>query len=144
MDPGGAYSNTMQVRQLHVLMGKLPSLNAPVKSHSGQMAPRRSPRLAEEQTQQLVKEYKGRATVYELGEKFGISRQMVGKILKRHGVTMRRQGLSPDQVDEAVQLYDGRWSLARIGEKYMVDPTTVIDRLRERGVRMRDTDGRER
>ncbi|WP_343063804.1 helix-turn-helix domain-containing protein [Haloechinothrix aidingensis] len=93
---------------------------------------------------QLVAGYEAGATVYELGDRFGISRQTVGKILKQHGVKMRRGGLTPEQVDEAVQLYEAGWSLARIGGRMNVDPTTVLNRLRDRGVRMRDTHGRVR
>lgn len=132
----------MQVRQLHVLVSKLPSFAAPVRPRSGASAPTRSRRLSSEQTQQLIKEYQAGATVYELGTKFEISRKTASAILKRHNVTMRRQGLSSEQVDAAVPLYESGWSLARIGEKYKVDPTTVWNRLRERGVRMRDAQGR--
>jgi DNA-binding CsgD family transcriptional regulator len=83
-------------------------------------------------------------TVYQLGDRFGIDRRTVSQILHRHGVPMRRRGLSPEQIDEAVQLYDGGWSLAWIGERMGVIPSTVLARLRERGVRMRDTHGRVR
>ena len=83
-------------------------------------------------------------TVYQLGDRFGIDRRTVSQILHRHGVPMRRRGLSPEQIDEAVQLYDGGWSLAWIGERLGVNPSTVLARLRERGVRMRDTHGRVR
>ncbi|WP_245267020.1 helix-turn-helix domain-containing protein [Saccharomonospora piscinae] len=92
----------------------------------------------------LIEGYEAGATIYELGDQFGISRQTVGKILKRQGVTMRRQGLTAGQVDEVLQLYEAGWSLARIGERMAVDPTTVLNRLRERGVLMRDTHGRPR
>jgi DNA-binding CsgD family transcriptional regulator len=101
-------------------------------------------RLTEEQVQQLIEEYKAGATVYELGDRFGINRKTVGKILKRHGVTMRMQGLSPSQIDEAARLYGEGISLARIAEKLDVTANTVHARLREREVRMRDTQGRER
>jgi Mn-dependent DtxR family transcriptional regulator len=106
--------------------------------------PGRTKRLNEGQVQQLIAGYEAGATVYELGDRFGISRQTVGKILKRRGVTMRRRGLNQQQIDEAVQLYENGWSLARIGERMQVDPTTVLNRLLERGVRTRDTQGRQR
>lgn len=65
-------------------------------------------------------------------------------ILRRHGVEMRRRGLSPDQVHDAIRLYEAGWSLARIGEHLNVDPITVLNRLRERGIPTRDTHGRAR
>ncbi|WP_026124255.1 helix-turn-helix domain-containing protein [Nocardiopsis baichengensis] len=86
----------------------------------------------------MVAAYEAGATVYELGRRFGIARQTVSKILKRHGAQMRRTGLSLDQIDEAARLYEEGWSLARIGEKMEVSPDTVRLRLLERGVRMRD------
>lgn len=49
--------------------------------------------------------YQAGATVYQLGERFGIDRRTVSVILHRHDVPMRRRGLSPHEVDEAVQLY---------------------------------------
>jgi DNA-directed RNA polymerase specialized sigma24 family protein len=106
--------------------------------------PGRVKRLSEKQVQQLIEGYEGGATVYELGEQFGISRQTVGKILKRHSVRMRRQGLTAEQIDEAVSLYKAGWSLARIGERLDVNAGTVHARLREHGVKLRDVHGRER
>ena len=100
--------------------------------------------LESQQVQELISGYQAGATVYQLGEQFGVDRRTVSAILHRHGVPMRSRGLSPDQIDEAAQFYREGWPLARIGKRMGVDPTTVLARLRERGVRMRDTQGRER
>nr|WP_116112897.1 MULTISPECIES: hypothetical protein [Amycolatopsis] len=145
MDLGGGYYNTKaQVTTLESLLRKLPRLDAPVKPSPERPKPGRARQLDDEQTKLLIEGYLAGATVYELGERFGINRRTVSVVLKRHGVTMRRRGLSSEQVDEAVQLYEVGWPLARIAERMDVDPTTVLNRLRERGVRMRDTHGRER
>ncbi len=82
--------------------------------------------------------------MYELGDRFGIERRTASNILRRHGVPMRRLGLSPDQVDEAIHLYNLGWSLARVGEHLGVNHTTVLNKLRERGIPTRDTHGRPR
>jgi hypothetical protein len=82
--------------------------------------------------------------VYELGDRFGIERRKVSNILHRHGVPMRRRGLSPDQVDDAIHLYNLGWSLARVGQHLGVNHTTVLNKLRERGIPTRDTHGRPR
>ena len=74
------------------------------------------------------------ATTYGLGARFSIDQRTVSAILRRHGVQMRRRGLSPEDVDDAIRRYEAGWSLARIGEHLNVDPTTVLSRLRERGV----------
>ncbi|MCA1675280.1 MAG: helix-turn-helix domain containing protein [Actinobacteria bacterium] len=100
--------------------------------------------LESQQVQKLITEYTAGATIYQLGERFGIDRRTVSTILHRHDVPMRRRGLRPDQIDEAVRLYEDGCSLARISARIGIDPTTVLARLRDRGVKMRDTQGRER
>ncbi|MBB5153652.1 hypothetical protein [Saccharopolyspora phatthalungensis] len=94
--------------------------------------------------QQLIEGYKSGATVYELGDQFGIERRTVSAILHRHGVPMRRRGLSEEQIDDAVRLYNQGWSLARIAARMDVAAGTVRQRLHERDVPIRDTQGQPR
>lgn len=142
--PGPYYNPQAQLSALTALLRKLPKLDTPARPPSDRRTPRRARQLDEEQVRQLIREYMAGATVYELGERFGISRQTVSRHLHRHEVPMRMQGLSPEQIDEAVRLYEAGWSLARIGTRMGVDAGTVHARLREREVRMRDAQGRER
>ncbi|WP_374957083.1 helix-turn-helix domain containing protein [Actinopolyspora mortivallis] len=100
--------------------------------------------LDDDQVQQLIEGYQAGATVYELGEQFGIERRTVSTILHRHGVPMRRRGLSAEQIDDAVRLYNQGWSLARIAARMDVAAGTVRQRLHERGVPIRDTQGQPR
>jgi len=100
--------------------------------------------LGTDQIEQLIADYQSGATVYELGDRFGIERRTVSNILHRRGVPMRRRGLSPEQVDDAVHLYNLGWSLARVGQHLDVNHTTVLNKLRERGVPTRATHGRPR
>jgi len=93
---------------------------------------------------QLIERYQSGATVYELGDQFGIERRTVSAILHRHGVPMRRRGLSEEQIDDAVRLYNQGWSLARIAARMDVAAGTVRQRLHERGVPIRDTQGQPR
>jgi Mn-dependent DtxR family transcriptional regulator len=129
---------------LETLLKKLPDATTPRRATFDRPKPRRARRLDDSHVQELIEGYQARATVYELGDRFGISRQTVSEILHRHDVPMRRRGLSPEQIDEAVRLYEASQSLARIGERMSVDPTTVLTRLREPGVRTRDAQGRDR
>jgi hypothetical protein len=99
--------------------------------------PRTARQLESHQVQELIAGYQAGATVYELGDRFGIERRTVSQILHRHDVPMRRRGLSFEQVNEAVRLHEGGWSLARVGAQMGVDPTTVLARFRERGVKTR-------
>jgi hypothetical protein len=113
--PGHYYNTTAQVSALQALLWKLPDPSAPL-----QRAPRgplsgTARRVEAVQVQKLIAGYQDGATVYKLGERFGIERRTVSEIPHRHGVTTRRRGLSAEQVDEAVRLYEGGWSLARIG-----------------------------
>ncbi|WP_280377162.1 hypothetical protein [Nocardia wallacei] len=43
-------------------------------------------RLDDSQVQELIAGYEGGATVYELGDRFGIERRTVSEILRRHHV----------------------------------------------------------
>lgn len=145
MEVGGAYSNTKaQVSALETLRTKLPGLAAPPQPTPKRAKPGRTRRLPDAQVQQLIEGYKSGATVYELGDQFGIERRTVSAILHRHGVPMRRRGLSEEQIDDAVRLYNQGWSLARIAARMGVAAGTVRERLHERGVTMRDTQGQPR
>lgn len=141
---GGYYNTKQQVSELESLMRKLPDTSGPLRAARRGPAPGTAKQLESHQVQELISAYTAGATVYQLGDRFGIDRRTVSQILHRHGVPTRRRGLSSGQVDEAVGLYGAGWSLARIGEHMGVDPGTVHARLRRQGVRMRDTRGRER
>lgn len=145
MELAGPYYNTKtQVSALESLLWKLPKPDAPLRGSTDRRKPGRARQLDDKQVRRLIAGYEDGATVYELGDRFGIDRRTVSKILKRHGMAMRRRGLSPEQIDGAVRLYEAGWSLARIGTKLSVDPGTVHARLRERGVQLRDRHGRSR
>jgi predicted DNA-binding protein YlxM (UPF0122 family) len=101
-------------------------------------------RLTLEQQAEVVYRYQAGAQMNYLAEHYGIHRQTVSAILKRHGVSTHQSGLSAKQMQQAVQLYAQGNSLAVIGSKLGVDTGTVHNRLREQGVIMRDTHGRER
>ncbi|HKR48974.1 MAG TPA: hypothetical protein VJT72_05220 [Pseudonocardiaceae bacterium] len=145
MDLGGTYYNTnTQVEALETLLRKLPEPAAPAPPPADRPKPRRARQLDADQVQELIAGYQAGATVYELGDQFGIERRTVSTVLRRHGVPMRRRSLSSNQVDTAIHLYILGWSLVRVGERLGVDPTTVLTCLRRRGVRTRDTHGRSR
>jgi hypothetical protein len=145
VDLGGTYYNTKpQVEALETLLGKLPDPTTPAPPPVDRPKFRRARRLDADQVPELIAGYQAGATVYELGDRFGIERRTVSTVLRRHGVPMRRRSLSIDQIDTAIHLYTLGWSLARVGEHLGVDPTTVLNCLRRRGVRTRDAHGRPR
>jgi hypothetical protein len=63
----------------------------------------------------LIKEYEQRASVKDLAQRFGIHRLTVTALLRRHGVELRRAGLTPEQIRTAEGLYRQGWSLASLG-----------------------------
>jgi IS30 family transposase len=86
---------------------------------------------------QVIAGYQAGATIYQLGNQFGIDRKTVSRILHRHNIPMRRTSLTPDQVDQAVHLHENGWSTTRIAEQLDSTQRTVQRRLAERGITTR-------
>jgi DNA-binding transcriptional ArsR family regulator len=82
----------------------------------------------------LVAGYRSGRTIYELACEFKIARQTVSEHLHRHGVPMRRQGLTDDQVAEAIRLRKQGLTLKTISQHFDVCIDTVRDYLRRRDV----------
>lgn len=138
MDLRGTYYNTKpQVEALEKLLRKLPDPTAPAPPTIEPRRPGRIRHLQPEQVEKLIAGYQAGATVYELGDLFGIDRKTVSRILRRHDVPMRRTGLLPEQVDEAARLYEDGWSTAEIAERMHTNQRTIQRRLGEQEVKMR-------
>lgn len=142
MEKRGPYYNPKaQISALEALLKKLPKPGSPAPKRASHRTPGTARQLSADQTQALIAAYRAGKTVYQLGDRYGIDRRTVGKILARNGVQTKHPGLSPNEIAQAAELYDGGWSLARIGERLGVTATTVHRRLRERGVAMRTANG---
>ncbi|MEA5118730.1 MAG: hypothetical protein VB036_14115 [Propionicimonas sp.] len=150
--PDGTYytkadDRPMDVKRLAIeleeLIAKLPSEDAP--EH-----PRHEPRpltarqLRPQQIEELKQNYLAGATAKELGERFGLNRQSVARVLRNTGIAVGPPHMTPAQIDDAIRLYESGLSLGRVAEQFSVDPHTIRSRLRERGVAIRDSRGRER
>jgi lambda repressor-like predicted transcriptional regulator len=70
----------------------------------------------------------------ELAQQFGVHRTTVAGCLRKLGIPLRRQGLSPTELDQAAALYRQGWSLVRLGEKLGCDAETVRQRFKQVGV----------
>ena len=134
---GAYYNPKAQVSALEKLLRKLPKPGAPGPNRPRRRKPGTARQLDADQIQELIAAYRAGNTVYQLGDKFGIDRRTVGKILTRNGVLTKHPGLTDADIDQAVHLYEDGWSLARIGERFGVTGTTVHRRLREHGVTLR-------
>jgi hypothetical protein len=90
--------------------------------------------LPPDELARLVAGYRSERTVYQFAGEFKIARQTVSEHLHRHGVPMRRQGLTDDQVLEAIRLRKQGLTPKMINVHFEVSIDTVRDRLRRRGV----------
>jgi hypothetical protein len=90
---------------------------------------------------QLVADYQAGVETTELTERYQLGKGTVLKLLREHGVAMRRQGLSPDEIDEAVGLYAAGWSLAKIGERLGRAHTVIRKALLDQGMHLRPRNG---
>lgn len=101
-------------------------------------------RLNDAQALLMANKYENGATVYQLAQEFGISRQTVSERLKKAGITMRQQSPRSELIDEMVALYKTGLSLTEVGDRVGTSPGTVHRYIRIRGVQMRDSHGRKR
>ena len=88
----------------------------------------------------IIQRYE-RETTQQIGTRYGISKTRVATILREHGVTLRRQGLTDEQVREAIKLYAAGRSLAWLATRYDVSPMTVSTALRRQRVELRTRPG---
>jgi hypothetical protein len=139
VDPGQTnYNPAWLAAKLEALLRELPAPTAPLpQREQPPKKPGTAKRLKLQEVDELIAAYQAGTNVYKLGNRFGITRQTVSAILKRHGVQTRKRGLTEEEIGEAVRLYGQGWSLTRIGQHYGVDSRTVRSRLLERGVRAR-------
>ena len=98
---------------------------------------RRAVRLTPTQITGLVDRYNAGATVYELGEAFGVHRTTVAEHLKRAGHTLRRQPPSQATVKKMVKLYDAGFSLVNVGSQLGFDAETVRTHIKKQGTSIR-------
>ena len=135
-DAGSAFSNWWTIRD------KVPTLSHALKAlvrvrkeyEAGRLArPRKSQparhkqlrRLTEAQIKDMAEQYRNGRTVYELAPIFGIARQTVGIILRRHGVDTSRQKFDESDRTEIERLRAEGMSYERIGERFGIQGGTV-------------------
>ncbi|MCY9784558.1 hypothetical protein KIK06_11710 [Nocardiopsis sp. EMB25] len=137
MDPGQTNDTPVRLAtELEAVLRELPAPTVPLPElKKPTKKPGTAKRLKPHEINELIAAYQAGTNVYKLGERFGITRQTVSAILKRHGAQIRKRGLSEEEIDEAVQLYRQGWSLTQIGKHFEVDSRTVRSRLLERGAR---------
>jgi len=89
----------------------------------------------------IVHRYGAGETTQQIGAHYGISKTRVAAVLRKQGVTIRRQGLTEDRLAEAAELYAAGRSLAWLGARYGISHTTVAAALRRQGTQLRPRPG---
>ena len=123
-------------------MRQLPDMAASVAPREPRPAPRTAKRLNDEQVKELIQAYTDGATFNQLSDRFGISRDTVGAILKRNGVDTHRRFVSEEVAREAARLYEQGMSLACVSKQLDVSYSTLRKKLLKRGVKMRGLNGK--
>jgi hypothetical protein len=135
----GRYSNLCdqgeRLRELLEMTPKGPSEPIPRTIRQTQR------RLRGPEIDELVAGYQAGATVYELAERFRMHRVTVSATLKRKGIALRAQPLSPTQVADATQFYHEGLSLLKVGERVGCGAECVRQALMKQGVEIRPRNG---
>jgi hypothetical protein len=94
-------------------------------------------RLSSETIAELVQTYRDGASTTQLRHQYELGQGSVIKILHKHGVVMRNQGLGDDDLAVAATLYRDGQTLAQLGLRFGVSPNAVRRALVSTGVVMR-------
>jgi hypothetical protein len=117
------------------------SPSRPLLSRQDGRKPRSKRLLTAQDIADIVRRYGAGETTQQIGNRYGISKTRVAKVLCEQGVALRRQGLNDEQANEAAKLYVAGRSLAWLGVRYDVSHTTIATALRRRGVHLRPRPG---
>lgn len=113
-------------------------LNEPPTQQRLPLEPRqRQNHLDKEAQLKVVEAYRQGNTVYEIARQFIITRNTASAILKRHGVKLRYNILSPEDIENAKRLYESGASLQVVADYFKVNPSTVRYALLGAGVQTR-------
>jgi len=86
---------------------------------------------------QLCKDYEAGKSARQLAAKYHISKTSVQRLLQKHGISLRRQGLTPDQLQRATELYQAGKSIPEVSEAMALSQNVVYYGLKQAGVVMR-------
>jgi hypothetical protein len=75
-------------------------------------------RLSSETIAELVQTYRDGASTTQLRQQYELGQGSVIKILHKHGVAMRNQGLGDNDIAVAATLYRDGTTLAQLGERF--------------------------
>lgn len=131
----GRYSNQTIGPLIHISTTVEPGPLARPRVHNAQK------RLGPDKVAQLIADYQAGEPSTALTQRYHLGKGTVLKILKDHGITMRRQGFPTDRLQEAIQCYAGGWSTQRIGDHLSCDKESVRQALLRVGITLRPRRG---
>ena len=85
-DKAPLWNDRYRLQALKYLIRTLPDPGSPEPKREPRSVHGIAKRLKEAQVKDLIGEYQAGATVYELGDRYGIDRKTVSKILRREGI----------------------------------------------------------
>lgn len=113
------------------------SVTTDVDSHAWESQPRihkLDQRLSLETVEALFADYLAGMSSRAVAEKYGIQKNSVLGLLKRHGVARPRTVVTDEQADQAVQLLQSGIALKPAAELLELAPTTLARALQSRGL----------
>jgi hypothetical protein len=90
----------------------------------------------------IVSAYRSGSTLTQIAVDHGRSKNGISAALKRAGINVRYNLLTPDQVADAARLYDAGLSLVALGAHFEVDASTVRRAFVRAGIATRPRPGR--
>jgi hypothetical protein len=87
--------------------------------------------------QQLIADYIAGDPTTVLMERYALGKGTVLGLLRRAGVQLRNQGLSPNDLPRAIALYESGLSFKDVADNFACDAETVRKSLRAAGVEIR-------
>ncbi len=86
------YGAVQRVARLNRHLTERPARESPTTPRCPHQPSKLSRRLSTEAVAAIVAAYQAGATTREVGERFGLAHSSINKLLKRHGVELRRRG----------------------------------------------------
>ncbi len=105
--------------------------------HVGYQPHKLSQRLSDETVTDILAAYQAGATTREVGQRFGLAHSSINKLLKQHGVSVRRRSPSPADIARATAMYEKGTSTLQIANTLGYGASTVSRALRQAGVFLR-------
>ena len=99
------------------------------------------PLIREEQEEDVIDLYKRGLSQQAIGDRYGVSREAVKRVLKKHGMSRKDKPkrFSDEEMNKIIQMYESGMSTREIGELYSVSDTTIQSWLEKNNIKRRSS-----